>query len=381
TAVTSKGSHSPREEHRASHLKKNRAMTTTELIRHRLINQQIAGTQFTRPDQIVSWLVAMQAQEYAMSKWAIGLRLPAIHEQDVEKAFDHGKILRTHLMRPTWHFVTPADIRWLLALTAPQVHAKSAYMYRQTSLDSKVFRKSNDAIAKALEGGHHLTRTELQAVLRDKKIIADGFKLGYLMMNAELEQIICSGKRRGKQFTYALLSERAPKARTLTREESLSELLNRYFQSRSPATIQDFCTWSGLSLKESQSALDSNKKKLVAETIDGKKYWVAASAPSIKSASVSKDLAAFLMPDYDEYGMGYKDRSAIFDQNAHAAAVSRGNPVFNRMIIVDGKIAGTWKAAVERKKLTIQMVPFKPLTKMNVAKVANAVERFKGFIE
>jgi hypothetical protein len=356
-------------------------MTTTELIRHRLINQQIIGSKFTRPDQIVSWLVAMQAQEYAMSKWAIGLRLPGITAAQVEKACDQGKILRTHLMRPTWHFVTPADIRWLLALTAPQVHAKSAYMYRQTSLDSRIFKKSNDALARALEGGHHLTRTELQEALKDKKIVADGFKLGYLMMNAELEQVICSGKRRGKQFTYALLSERAPKARTLPREESIAELLIRYLLSRSPATLQDFSTWSGLSLKDAQLGLESIKRKVVSETIGGKKYWLATSSPSMKSKLPGNDAATFLMPDYDEYGMGYKDRSAIFDEEAHAAAVSRGNPIFNRMIIIDGKIAGTWKASVEKKKLAIQTVLFKPLTKTNVVAVAKAVKRFTKFIE
>ncbi len=356
-------------------------MTTPELIRHRLINQQIIATPFSKPEQIVSWLVAMQAQEYAMAKWAIGLRLPGAHNEIIEKTCDEGKILRTHLLRPTWHFVTPADIRWLLALTAPQVHAKSAYMYRQTSLDSKIFKKSNDTIARALEGDKHLTRTELQAALKEKKIIADGFKLGYLMMNAELEQIICSGKRRGKQFTYALISERAPKARILSREESLIELFSRYFQSRGPATLQDFCTWSGLSLKQAQLALESCGRKIVAETIDGKKYWLSTSSPALKGKSFDNRAASFLMPDYDEYGMSYKDRSAIFDEEAHAAALSRGNPIFNRMIIGDGKIVGTWKATMENKKLIVKTVPFKSLTKALAAKVDAAVCRFERYLE
>ncbi len=354
-------------------------MTTSELIRHRLINQQITGTKFTKPEQIVSWLVAMQAQEYAMSKWAIGLRLPGSTEDNIEKACDQGNILRTHLLRPTWHFVTPADIRWLLALTSPQVHAKSAYMYRQTNLDSKIFRKSNDTIARALEGGHHLTRTELQVALKEKEIIADGFKLGYLMMNAELEQIMCSGKRRGKQFTYALLSERAPKARILSREESLSELLLRYLRSRSPATLQDFCTWSGLSTKDAQTALESIKGKLTSEIVDGKSYWIALPSPSLKTNVFNGSKTTFLMPDYDEFGMSYKDRSAIFDHEAHTAAVSRGNPVFNRMIIVDGKIAGTWKATIEKKKVAINTVPFAPFSKAAAKKVEASIKHFKRY--
>ncbi len=182
-------------------------MTIPDIIRHRLFNQQIAETKFTKPEEIVNWLVAMQAQEYAMSKWAIGLRLPGSTDEMVEKAFTDGAILRTHLMRPTWHFVTPTDIRWLLKLTAPRVEAASAFMFRQLELDNKTFKRSNDIIAKTLDGGKQLTRTELQAALKQKKIIADRFRLSYLMMKAELDGIICSGARRGKQFTYSLLDE------------------------------------------------------------------------------------------------------------------------------------------------------------------------------
>ena len=127
-------------------------MTNAEIIRYRLFNQQIAETKFTKPKQIVEWMVAMQAQEYAMAKWAIGLRLPGSTDEMVEKAFTNGELLRTHLMRPTWHFVTPEDIRWLLKLTAPRVDAFNAFTYRQQELDNKIFKRSNDSIAKALEG-------------------------------------------------------------------------------------------------------------------------------------------------------------------------------------------------------------------------------------
>ncbi|MGZ8558719.1 MAG: DNA glycosylase AlkZ-like family protein [Chitinophagaceae bacterium] len=171
-------------------------MTTTDIIRYRLFNQQIAETKFRKPEEIVNWLIAMQAQEYAMSKWAIGLRLPGSTDEMVEKSFTDGAILQTHLMRPTWHFVTATDIRWLLKLTAPRVDALNAFMYRQLELDNKLFKRSNNIIAKTLEGGKQVTRAELQAELKQKKIIGDGFRLSYLMMKAELDGIICSGARR-----------------------------------------------------------------------------------------------------------------------------------------------------------------------------------------
>ena len=221
-------------------------MTNAEIIRYRLTNQQIANTNFKTPQQIVEWMIAMQAQEYAMAKWAIGLRLPGSVEDDIEKAFTKGEILRTHLMRPTWHFVAPADIRWLLALTAPRVHAVNAFMYRQSELDTKLFKRSNDTIEKALSGGKQLTREQLKAALERKKIKADGFRLAYLLMKAELDGIICSGARQGNQFTYALLEERVAPAKPVQRKEALAAFTQRYFASRGPATIKDFATWSGL---------------------------------------------------------------------------------------------------------------------------------------
>ena len=159
-------------------------MNTSDILRYRLFNQQIAETKFRKPEEIVSWLVAMQAQEYAMAKWAIGLRLPGSTDEIIEKAFTDGDILRTHVMRPTWHFVTPVDIRWLLQLTAPRVEANNASMYRKMELDNKVFNRSNDIIAKTLEGEKQLTRTELQTAMKQKKISANVIRLSSLMMNA-----------------------------------------------------------------------------------------------------------------------------------------------------------------------------------------------------
>ncbi|MEO7157329.1 MAG: crosslink repair DNA glycosylase YcaQ family protein, partial [Vicinamibacterales bacterium] len=183
------------------------AATPTELLTTRLRNQQLIDGKRWKPAQVVSWFGAMQAQDYPAAKWAIGVRSPGSQDGDVEQAFNDGLILRTHVLRPTWHFVTPEDIRWLLALSAPRIHAANAYYYRQVGLDAKTFAKSCAMIHRTLEGGKTLTRAELAVDLQRAKVPADGLKLAYLMMHAELEGVITSGPRRAKQFTYALMDE------------------------------------------------------------------------------------------------------------------------------------------------------------------------------
>src|SRR5687768_13653168 len=140
-------------------------MANLEIAHRRLYNQQLARQMFEKPEDVVGWLGAVQSQDYAGAKWAVGQRVPGSVDADLEKAFTDGAILRTHLLRPTWHFVLPADVRWMLTATAPRVSALSAYYYRQLGLDDKVFARTNDLIARALEGGKQLTRPELMSAV------------------------------------------------------------------------------------------------------------------------------------------------------------------------------------------------------------------------
>jgi hypothetical protein len=192
-------------------------MARPDIAHQRLINQHIAAAPFEKPSDVVNWLVAVQAQDYFGAKWALGLRLQDAHDAEIDRAFNAGSILRTHVMRPTWHFVMPTDIRWLLALTAPRVHAVNAHRYRELELDDATLKRSRKVLTKALQGEKQLTRDELRDALQAAKIAADGQRLAYIVMAAELDGLICSGARRGKQFTYALLDERVPPARPETR--------------------------------------------------------------------------------------------------------------------------------------------------------------------
>ena len=347
-------------------------MKPADIIRHRLAGQQIAATSLQSPAEIVQHLVAMQAQEFAMAKWAIGLRLPGTTDSLVEKAFDDGAILRTHLMRPTWHFVAPADIRWLLALTAPRVHAANAFMYRKTELTPALFRRSNDTIIQALEEGKQLTRTLLQAALHRKKIVADGHRLAYLLMHAELEGLICSGPRQGKQFTYALLEERVPAVKAQSREEALAAFTRRYFASRGPATLQDFTYWSGLTMKDAKTGAALLPDSFERFAIADQEYFFLPGSKKQGSPST------FLLPDYDEYGMSYKDRSILY-QPEMAAGKGRSHPVFHHLVVIDGRMGGTWQRTVKRNAVEVETAPGFPLTKTKQLALQKAVRRYISF--
>ena len=203
-------------------------MPNPEIAYERLLRQRIEGKGLENPAQVVRWMGAIQAQDYAGGKWAVGLRCFRCTDDDLEEAFSKGEILRTHIMRPTWHFVAPEDIRWMQSLTAPRVNAINAFYYRRLELDRALFKRSNASLNKALRGGKQLTRAELRAVLEDAGIATRDLRLTFLMLRAELDAVICSGGRRGKQFTYALVDERAPQAKDLNRQEALAELTERY---------------------------------------------------------------------------------------------------------------------------------------------------------
>ena len=353
-------------------------MTNLDIAHQRLHNQLITRRTFEKPGDVVEWLGAVQAQDYAAAKWAVGLRLQGTTDDDIEQAFTRGAILRTHLMRPTWHFVSPSDIRWILALTAPRVNAVNAYYYRKLALDDAVFMHSNAVLAKALQGGKQLTRPELASVLQQAGIATDDLqRFTHIMMRAELDGIVCSGARRGKQFTYALLDERAPQARTLDRDEALAEFARRYFTSHGPATLQDFVWWSGLTVADARAGLEMVTSQLMHEVVDGQTYWFSMSTPPAKDLSQ----AAYLLPNYDEYIVGYTDRSAVFDASHTNKLDPRGNVLFNHTIVMDGQVVGTWKRTIKKDAVMITPSLLTPLNDAETRAFAAAANRYGAFLD
>ncbi len=350
------------------------------ITRLRLHSQRLDGSSFHSPVEVVRWLGAVQAQDYPAAKWAVGQRAQAVSDAAIEQAFNEGAILRTHILRPTWHFVAREDIRWMLALTAPQVKAASATYYRRLGLDQPVLEDGNAAIEKALQGGKQLTRSDLMLHLERAGIISpagDPLRALYILINAELDGILCSGALRGKQHTYALLAERAPEARPMEREEAQTELARRYFTSRGPATLQDFTWWSGLPAADARAALALNGPQLVEEAIDGQTYWLDPSSPPA-APETSPDV--HLLPNYDEYVVAYTDRRAIFEPARIKQVDARGNLLFNNTILVDGRVAGTWQRALKKDTVVITLNPFAPLPESENQSLERAMKRYSQFL-
>jgi winged helix DNA-binding protein len=348
-----------------------------DIVRYRLHNQFLSHPDFTKPEQVVECLGAVQSQDYAGGKWALGIRMNGATDAAIDRAFNEGKILRTHILRPTWHFVSPQDIRWMLTLSAPRVHAVNGFMYRQQELDQVIIQKSYGVLESVLQGNKQLTRTELGSAFEKAGIKhAKGVRLGYFMMSAELDGIICSGARRGKQFTYALLEERAPKVQALERDEALAELTRRYFATRGPATLQDFTWWSGLTMAEARGGIELIKSQFVNEVFEDQTYWFANSVSPVKEKSPT----AHLLPNYDEYFIGFKDRSAI-GKVANLANVEANNPAFlAHIIIIDGQIVGGWKRALRKDVVLVELNLITKLTKAENQAVMAAIEQYGKFL-
>jgi hypothetical protein len=350
-------------------------MNSTEIARQRFHNQRLTSERLATATDVVAWMGAMQAQDFMGALWAVGSRMGAAGEADVEAAFASGAILRTHIMRPTWHFVAPADIRWLQMLTAPRVHAINTTYLRQLELDPPLVTRCIDLMVKVLEGGKQLTRAELGAALAQGGIEMDSFRLGFVISVAELDAILVSGGRRGKQFTYALLDERAPQGVTLTRDEALAELTLRYLRSHGWATERDFAWWSGLTLSDVRAGIELVRTQLVSETVEGQTYWMTADAPRVGDAATG----LHLLMGFDEYLIGYTDRSAALREE-HYSAWAGNNAVFSATIVDDGQVIGTWKRTLKSKTVHVEVSPFAPLTAEQQAAFAARIADYGRFV-
>lgn len=338
----------------------------------RLSQQRLTQNPFETPAEVVRWLGAVQAQEYLDTKWSLAMRLAGATDDVVERAFTEGAILRTHAMRPTWHFVAPEDIRWLQALTGPRVHQQSGSVYRQNGLDEALRQRCAGIMAEALAGHRYLTRAELRAALVAAGIEASGQRLAYIVMHAELEAVICSGPRRGKQFTYALLEERVPPAPALAREEALVELTRRFFTSHGPATEHDMSWWSGLTLADVRLGLELAGPEMVYEEDDGKRYWFSAAHPPV--AAPTGD--AFLLPTYDEFLLGY----AAADRGRVAGMVNLDELQFFSTIVVGGQVKGTWRRTFEKGTVNVEVAPLQPFSASEKQAIVAAAERYAAFL-
>ncbi|MBS1910679.1 MAG: AlkZ family DNA glycosylase [Bacteroidetes bacterium] len=347
-------------------------MTLSDIAHERLHNQHLVAPAFERPADEVAWQGAVQSQDYYGAQWGLGQRLAGATGTIVDASFAAGEILRTHVLRPTWHFVVPADIRWMLALTAPRIKAASLQYHRRLELDERLLRRTNVLLAKALRDGAQLTRDELRAVLERAGIAAaDTVRMSYIMMHAELDAVVCSGARRGKQFTYALLEERAPQARVLTRDEALAELVLRFFRSHGPATANDFAKWSGLTVADGERGLHDVQSQLERETAHGRTWWRGGTRHAAKPSS----RMAYLLPNYDEYVVGYRHHDVVASPHLGTRTI------FSNIIVLGGRVAGTWKRTLKREGVLLESGYFEPSGRSVAASVKAAARRYGRFLD
>jgi hypothetical protein len=350
-------------------------MTPVDIVRQRLYNQRLVGRQFKTPEEAVQHSGAVQAQDFTGAKWSLGLRTQDTSDKDIEGAFNDGRILRTHVMRPTWHFVLPEDIRWMLALTAPRIRQTMGYYDRKLELTDALLTKSKRIITDALKENQYMTREELGKELVAAGIEASGQRLGHIVGHAEFDALICSGPRRGKQFTYALVEERAPDAKELSRDESLATLASRYYQSHGPATLKDFAVWAGLTIKDGQKAVSLITPKLQDTEVDGKVYYSSPSAP--KPADIPSPFALMLSV-YDEYTIAYRDWDFYCERELEQKLVDMGNALQNLMV-VDGRIVGSWRRNIRGRQLSIEMNPLSKLSSAEKSAIEEAARRYVAF--
>lgn len=346
-----------------------------DFVAERLRNHKLSSPTFEDPANVVRWFGAVQAQDFHGAKWALALRMRKATNASVEEAFNRGEIVRTHLLRPTWHFIAPDDIRWLLELSGPRVNQRCAGTYRNYELDAAIFKRSHRVITKALEGGKHRTRTELKAALNRAGIVADdGVRLAHILLRAELDGLICSGPRSGNQFTYALLDERVPQGKRCNLDEALVELTRRYFTSHGPASLADYVWWSGLPASDARRGIAMLNREFEEIQIEGVTYW---SANNLKRSG-NLPAGAHLLPAYDEYNVAYKNRQHVFDQSAVSQITTWG--ALGPTVIVNGRILAIWKATLGRNAIDINIEPARSLTTAEAAAVTKAATRYAAFM-
>jgi hypothetical protein len=319
----------------------------------------------------------MQSQDFGPAKWSIAQRLDDTTDAEITRAVDDGAILRTHVLRPTWHFVARDDLRWLMALSGPRVQKATEARYGRLGLDPKTRSRAERLIAKELAGNNHLSRKELGAVLRKSRIDTEGQRLPHLVSHCELESVVCSGPVRGKEQTYALFDERVPTGGSdRDRDGSIAELVRRYLTSHGPSTLKDMSWWSGLTAADLKKGLEATGAH--DETIDGLTLWAVDRPPP---GGARKD-RALLLQAYDEFIVGFTESRYLGDPHrARARAALPDQSVPNGLVLVGTHIAGHWRRSLKDKRVEAEVLLYeKPSerTASEIRRAADVLGRFLG---
>jgi hypothetical protein len=355
-------------------------MTDSDVARRRLDAQRLWRPDDGDPTDVVRWMGAVQSQDYTASLLGVGLRTRGGTEQGVEDAIARRTVVRVHFMRNTVHLVPALDLRWMMRLMAPRIRRLIGNVARANGvpIDESTYARSNEVIAAELAGGGQASRAELSLAL-ERAGVRTGAELAVMLLvqRAQVDGLVCAAPRHGRQDRLVLVDEWLPPGPTLDRDEAVAELARRYFRSHGPATVSDFVWWSGLTVADARAALEALGTELATEARDGQTYWYAERPPPVdRDGDV-----AYLLGNYDEYLVGYKDRTAVFDP-AHRPKLTTPtrNVLFAHTVVVNGEVVGTWRRARQRDGVSVRAELFRPLSSGEVDAVAAAVERVGAFL-
>lgn len=341
----------------------------------RLYNHRISSPRSMSPQSLVTWMGAFQAQDYAGGLWSLGVRLPRETSLSIESSLNNATIIRTWPMRGTLHFIPGEDASWMLHLLTPQIVRKAASRYRELQLDEATFISAEKVLRTALATTGKLTREQAMTALADNHIDPRGQRGYHILGHLSQQGILCLGAMEGKQQTFVLLQDWAPKQIQYTREQSLAELAKRYIQSHGPVTRHDFARWSGLRMGDAIAAFELTGNQFIRETIEDKEYWMPQPPKDLPKTS-----QVYLLPGFDEYILGYADRSHVLDPIHAPKIVPGGNGVFRPTIIIDGQVAGVWRRAPRTKHIQIESLPFKALTAAQSKNIEQAAQHYGAFL-
>jgi hypothetical protein len=352
------------------------ANTKDRLAALRLASSHLIGPPLASPEAAVAWFGAVQAQDFAGAKWALAQRIRNCDDACVDAMFQRGAILRTHVLRSTWHFVHPADVRFMLQLSRERVKRVMAPYDRKLDIDAPLLRKSHRTLEKSLAGGRFLTREELAERLAAAGIQAAGQRLAHLAMHAELDGLIVSGPRRGKQFTYALLEERVPSVEPMEPEAALAALAARYFQSHGPATPHDFAWWASLTVTDAKRALASAGKTVSERAFDTGSYFGVF--PRTNPSPAKPVLR--LLPNYDEYVIALKDYGPVLDSALRDRIGQNRHVLAQHLIVLDGLVVGGWRRELDKSGVRVEATLLTPLSVAAKKALRSEAERFAHFL-
>lgn len=348
-------------------------MNLTDIALYRLTSQHIAQPPSASAEEVVSWMGAMQAQEYQGALWSIGLRTPTLTQNDIVQAIADKKIIRTWPMRGTLHFVASSDVRWMVALLAPRATTASATRRKNLEIDGPVIAKSERIIIRALVGGTCLSRADILTLLTDNDITTSGQRGIHLLRYFSEKGLLCFGPHINKQPTFVLLDEWVAPTPPLSEDEALYTLTKRYFTSHGPATLRDFAGWGGITLIMARRGLALTGLELKSVVVNNISYWLHPNSRPAKPA-------AYLLPGFDEYMLGYKDRSAALPVRFSNAIIPGGNGIFLPTLVADGQIVGTWKRILKKTQQTLIITPLETLSNDMSHSIERATKQYEAYV-